>query len=168
MTATTAIKYNNKCKYMNLKKISIIFLPSGYGNLVPTTMSSKILMIFYALLGIPMNGILLSQLGDFFSVIFIRAHNKYKSYKEHHQDEYTKKLTPLETRKAGLAVRVLMYLAPGFVMFIFFPASVISYFEETTYDEAVYYAFVTLTTIGFGDIVAGMYLSIILYYLHNI
>ncbi|XP_044019142.1 open rectifier potassium channel protein 1-like isoform X2 [Aphidius gifuensis] len=127
----------------------------GYGNLVPTTMSSKILMILYALLGIPMNGILLSQLGDFFSVIFIRAHEKYKSYKENHRDEFTKKLAPLETRKAGLAARVLMYLAPGFVMFIFFPASVISYYEETTYNEAVYYAFVTLTTIGFGDIVAG-------------
>ncbi|XP_015125527.1 open rectifier potassium channel protein 1 [Diachasma alloeum] len=127
----------------------------GYGNLAPTNSLSRILMIFYGLIGIPMNGILLAQLGEFFSIVFIRAHQKYKSYKQHHQDECKKKLTPLEKRKAGLAVQILMYLAPGFVMFIFFPAFLFSYYEGWSYDEAVYYAFVTLTTIGFGDYVAG-------------
>ncbi|XP_011315332.1 open rectifier potassium channel protein 1 [Fopius arisanus] len=127
----------------------------GYGNLAPTNSLGRILMIFYGLIGIPMNGILLAQLGEFFSGVFIRAHQKYKSYKQHHQDECKKKLTPLENRKAGLAVQILMYLAPGFVMFIFFPAFLFSYYEEWSYDEAVYYAFVTLTTIGFGDYVAG-------------
>ncbi|XP_034946988.1 open rectifier potassium channel protein 1 isoform X2 [Chelonus insularis] len=116
-------------------------------------MLSRILMIFYGLVGIPMNGILLAQLGEFFSIVFIRAHQKYKSYKQ--QDDCTKKLTPLETRKAGLAAQILMYLVPGFVMFIFFPAFLFSYYEGWTYEEAVYYAFVTLTTIGFGDYVAG-------------
>ncbi|XP_047347515.1 open rectifier potassium channel protein 1 isoform X1 [Vespa velutina] len=126
----------------------------GYGNLAPTNTLSRILMIFYGLLGIPMNGILLSQLGEFFGHVFVRAHRKYKSYKKH-QNDYAKKLTPLETRKAGLAAQIFMYLIPGFVMFIFFPAFLFSHYEGWTYDEAVYYAFVTLTTIGFGDYVAG-------------
>lgn len=111
-------------------------------------------MMIYGLLGIPMNGILLSQLGEFFGHVFVRAHRKYKSYKKH-QNDYAKKLTPLETRKAGLAAQIFMYLIPGFVMFIFFPAFLFSHYEGWTYDEAVYYAFVTLTTIGFGDYVAG-------------
>lgn len=115
-------------------------------------------MIFYALLGIPMNGILLGQLGEFFSGIFIKAYNKYKSCKD---NEKKKNYSRLEFGKSDFAVRVLMYLTPGFVVFIFFPALVISYFEEKTYDEAVYYAFVTLTTIGFGDIVAGNFLNYI-------
>ncbi|KAI4494408.1 hypothetical protein M0802_008900 [Mischocyttarus mexicanus] len=127
----------------------------GYGNLAPTNMLSRILMIFYGLVGIPMNGILLSQLGEFFGHVFVRAHRKYKSYKQHQNNDYAKKLTPLETRKAGLAAQIFMYLIPGFVMFIFFPAFLFSYYEGWTYDEAVYYAFVTLTTIGFGDYVAG-------------
>nr|XP_050848064.1 open rectifier potassium channel protein 1 isoform X1 [Vespula vulgaris]XP_050848065.1 open rectifier potassium channel protein 1 isoform X1 [Vespula vulgaris]XP_050848066.1 open rectifier potassium channel protein 1 isoform X1 [Vespula vulgaris]XP_050848067.1 open rectifier potassium channel protein 1 isoform X1 [Vespula vulgaris]XP_050848069.1 open rectifier potassium channel protein 1 isoform X1 [Vespula vulgaris] len=126
----------------------------GYGNLAPTNMLSRILMMIYGLLGIPMNGILLSQLGEFFGHVFVRAHRKYKSYKKH-QNDYAKKLTPLETRKAGLAAQIFMYLIPGFVMFIFFPAFLFSHYEGWTYDEAVYYAFVTLTTIGFGDYVAG-------------
>ncbi|XP_072748710.1 uncharacterized protein Ork1 isoform X2 [Anoplolepis gracilipes] len=36
----------------------------GYGNLAPTHTLSRILMIFYGLVGIPMNGILLTQLGQ--------------------------------------------------------------------------------------------------------
>nr|CAD7260804.1 unnamed protein product [Timema shepardi] len=39
----------------------------GYGNLVPTSALGRILMILYAIIGIPMNGILLTALGEFFS-----------------------------------------------------------------------------------------------------
>lgn len=118
-------------------------------------MLSRILMIFYGIIGIPMNGILLAQLGEFFSQVFVKAHQKYKSYKNG-QNDYSKKLTALETRKAGLAAQIFMYLLPGFAMFIFFPAFLFSHYEGWSYDEAVYYAFVTLTTIGFGDYVAGL------------
>lgn len=38
----------------------------GYGNLAPTTMLSRMFMMFYALVGIPMNGIVIYTLGDFF------------------------------------------------------------------------------------------------------
>ncbi|XP_051166243.1 open rectifier potassium channel protein 1 isoform X2 [Leptopilina boulardi] len=118
-------------------------------------MLGRVLMIFYALIGIPMNGILLTQLGEFFGQVFVKAHKKYKSY-QHDQAVCEKKVKkPLETRRAGLAMQIFMYLLPGFVMFIFFPAFLFSHYEGWTYDEAVYYAFVTLTTIGFGDYVAG-------------
>nr|XP_034189164.1 open rectifier potassium channel protein 1 isoform X1 [Osmia lignaria]XP_034189165.1 open rectifier potassium channel protein 1 isoform X1 [Osmia lignaria]XP_034189166.1 open rectifier potassium channel protein 1 isoform X1 [Osmia lignaria]XP_034189167.1 open rectifier potassium channel protein 1 isoform X1 [Osmia lignaria]XP_034189168.1 open rectifier potassium channel protein 1 isoform X1 [Osmia lignaria]XP_034189169.1 open rectifier potassium channel protein 1 isoform X1 [Osmia lignaria] len=127
----------------------------GYGNLAPTNMLSRILMIFYGLVGIPINGILLTQLGEFFGRVFVKAHEKYKSYKQSRNDYYPRKLTTFETRKVGLAIQILVHLLPGFVMFIFFPAFLFSYYEGWSYDESVYYAFVTLTTIGFGDYVAG-------------
>ncbi|XP_076620196.1 open rectifier K[+] channel 1 [Colletes latitarsis] len=127
----------------------------GYGNLAPTNILSRILMIFYGLVGIPINGILLTQLGEFFSHVFVKAHQKYKSYKHGRNDYHPRKLTTFETRKLGLAAQIFVYLTPGFVMFIFFPAFLFSHYEGWSYDEAVYYAFVTLTTIGFGDYVAG-------------
>ncbi|KAL0274772.1 UNVERIFIED_CONTAM: hypothetical protein PYX00_002819 [Menopon gallinae] len=96
-------------------------------------------MMFYAMIGIPMNGILLTSLAQFFSTVFIRAHKKYKRYES----------------RCGLLVDVLKYLVPGILFFIFVPATAFYYFEEWTYDESVYFAFVTLTTIGFGDLVAG-------------
>ncbi|CAK9825674.1 Open rectifier potassium channel protein 1 [Anthophora retusa] len=127
----------------------------GYGNLAPTNMLSRILMILYGLVGIPMNGILLTQLGEFFGHVFVKAHQKYKSYKHGRNDYYPRKLTTFETGKVGLAAQIFIHLMPGFVMFIFFPAFLFSHYEGWSYDEAVYYAFVTLTTIGFGDYVAG-------------
>ncbi|XP_058804377.1 open rectifier potassium channel protein 1 isoform X2 [Phymastichus coffea] len=128
----------------------------GYGNLAPTSELSRNLMIFYALVGIPINGILLAQLGEYFGQVFVTAVRKYKSYKKSQNESCTKKsLTSLEKRRAGLFMQIVMYLLPGFIMFIFFPAFLFCYYEGWTYDEAVYYAFVTLTTIGFGDYVAG-------------
>ncbi|XP_008203851.1 open rectifier potassium channel protein 1 [Nasonia vitripennis] len=127
----------------------------GYGNLAPTNELGRLLMIFYALIGIPINGILLAQLGEFFGQVFVTAVRKYKSYKKNQNDYSKKSLGSLEKRRAGLAMQIFMYLIPGFVMFIFFPAFLFSHYEGWTYDEAVYYAFVTLTTIGFGDYVAG-------------
>lgn len=62
----------------------------------------------------------------------------------------------LETR-AGLVTDILLYLIPGFLVFIFLPSGLFAYFEGWDFDVSVYYAFVTLTTIGFGDFVAGNY-----------
>jgi hypothetical protein len=50
---------------------------------------------------------------------------------------------------------IVLYLVPGFVIFIFLPTGVLMHFEGWTFVESLYYAFVTLTTIGFGDFVAG-------------
>ena len=104
-----------------------------------------------------MNGILLAQLGEFFSQVFISAVKRYKAYKKNQNDYSKKALSEIDKRRAGLAVQILMYLIPGFVMFIFFPAVLFCYFENWSYEKSVYYAFVTLTTIGFGDLVAGSF-----------
>lgn len=56
----------------------------------------------------------------------------------------------------GMLGQIFLYLVPGFLFFIFLPACIFVVFEGWDYVASVYYAFVTLTTIGFGDIVAGM------------
>lgn len=40
---------------------------AGYGNLVPSSNLGRLLMIAYALIGIPINGIVLATLAEFFS-----------------------------------------------------------------------------------------------------
>jgi len=55
----------------------------------------------------------------------------------------------------SLILDIVTYLIPGIIVFIFLPAGIISFFEEWTFDESVYFTFVTLTTIGYGDYVAG-------------
>lgn len=118
----------------------------GYGNLAPTTNTSRLLMIFYALIGIPMNGILLATLGDFYSRALVKVHRRYKSKESQYRYH----------SRTWLITDTLSYLVPGVVVFIFLPAAIFSFMEDDwDYAMSVYYAFVTLTTIGFGDLVAG-------------
>jgi hypothetical protein len=50
--------------------------------------------------------------------------------------------------QVSLIGQISMYLVPGVFVFVFAPAMLFSYFEGWDYSVSVYYAFVTLTTIG--------------------
>jgi len=52
-------------------------------------------------------------------------------------------------------IRVLVNVGVSALMTCFIPALVFHHIEDWTYLEALYYSFVTVTTIGFGDYVAG-------------
>lgn len=52
--------------------------------------------------------------------------------------------------KVSFVGLITLYLAPAIVVFIFFPAMLFTYFEGWDYTVSVYFAFVTLTTIGRG------------------
>lgn len=56
-------------------------------------------------------------------------------------------------RRLGLIAQIIVYLLPGVVIFLFLPSLLFSYFEDWPYTVSIYYSFVTLTTIGFGDYV---------------
>lgn len=71
-------------------------------------------------------------------------------------DRWKKSRVQYDTAKLGLIGQIILYLVPGFTFFIFLPSVFMMMFEGWSYDIAVYYAFVTLTTIGLGDYVAGV------------
>ncbi len=49
----------------------------------------------------------------------------------------------------------MLYLIPGTIVLLCLPAVVFVYTEDWDYLDAFYFTFITLTTIGFGDLVAG-------------
>ncbi|XP_058448508.1 open rectifier potassium channel protein 1 [Malaya genurostris] len=116
----------------------------GYGNISPNNTFGRIFMIFYALIGLPVNGFFFAYLGDLYGKTFIRLYRRYKAYKLSADSHYV-------PRKLSLIGQIMLYLVPGIVIFIFIPGFIFCYFEKWPYDVGVYYAFVTLTTIGFGD-----------------
>jgi Ion channel len=69
-----------------------------------------------------------------------RAHHRYKEAPQ---------------GRCQMLLKVMQYLAAGLALFILLPGVVFALAEGWSYEEAVYYAFVTLATIGFGDYVAG-------------
>ncbi|XP_059209542.1 uncharacterized protein kcnk17 [Centropristis striata] len=108
----------------------------GYGNLSPSTVSGQVFCVFYALCGIPLNLAFLKQLGKCLTIHLGRLERGMVSVVPH-------KVLPKKLRY-GLCL-----------LFLVIPPLLFSYVEEWTFGEGFYFAFITLSTIGFGDYVVG-------------
>uniref|UniRef100_A0A3P9L0E0 Potassium channel, subfamily K, member 17 n=1 Tax=Oryzias latipes TaxID=8090 RepID=A0A3P9L0E0_ORYLA len=101
----------------------------GYGNMSPSTSAGQIFCVFFALFGIPLNLVVL---------------NKNQLYHF---------LPPLSQTCTRFFIHLFSYIC-GTVFFFIVPMTVFQLFEGWTYSQAIYYCFITLSTIGFGDFVA--------------
>ncbi|KAE9417676.1 hypothetical protein Angca_004283 [Angiostrongylus cantonensis] len=143
----------------------------GYGNIVPATSSGRIACVVFALFGAPLAIITIGDLGKFLSECTIWLHKEMKKArsllhgrwrrfrglnKESIDAESQTTSSPaidwedLVMDKTEVPVFMvftilLLYIAFGGVLF--------SFLEGWTYMDAFYYSFISLTTIGFGDIV---------------
>ncbi|XP_071376215.1 potassium channel subfamily K member 5a [Centroberyx affinis] len=114
----------------------------GYGNIAPKTSAGRVFCIFYGLFGVPLCLTWISELGKFFGG------------RSKHLGQYlTKKGVSL--RKAQFTCTAI-FLLWGVLVHLVLPPFVFMCQEGWTYVEGLYFSFVTLTTIGFGDLVAGV------------
>lgn len=115
---------------------------SGYGHITPFTVIGKIICIIYALLGIPLTGLTLRSIGNRISeFIAVKIKNFDRKF-------YNRETEKIEIKTAVVAFGCLLVI-------IFIPAIGFSLIEKWEYMDAVYFCFITLTTIGFGDYVPG-------------
>ncbi|XP_036105067.1 potassium channel subfamily K member 17 [Molossus molossus] len=114
----------------------------GYGNLSPHTMAARLFCIFFALVGIPLNLIMLNHLGHLMQQ---GVHRCARRLGGAWQD-------PAKARwLAGSGA-----LLSGLLLFLLLPPLLFSRMEGWSYMEGFYFAFITLSTVGFGDYVIGM------------
>ncbi|XP_029973119.1 potassium channel subfamily K member 5 [Salarias fasciatus] len=114
----------------------------GYGNIAPKTSPGRVFCIFYGLFGVPLCLTWISELGKFFGG------------RAKHLGQYlTKKGFSL--RKAQFTCTAI-FLLWGVLVHLVLPPFVFMSQEGWSYIEGLYFSFVTLTTIGFGDLVAGV------------
>lgn len=114
----------------------------GYGHIAPITFLGRFLCIIYALVGIPLTGLTLRSIGNRISE-FIAATIK----------TLDRRIYNRETEKIEIKTALMAFAALWFIILI--PAAGFSFIEKWDYEDAVYFCFVTLTTIGFGDFVPG-------------
>ena len=116
----------------------------GYGNTAPVTALGRTLFVFYAIIGIPICLTFLQIVGEWLS---------------RHFNSITKcvaermKTRPAKHQATFQGITVLILFISGVILLFFFPALILHRIEDWTYGEALYYCFVTLTTVGFGDFV---------------
>ncbi|XP_029959543.1 potassium channel subfamily K member 5-like [Salarias fasciatus] len=126
---------------------SVIFAASivttiGYGNVAPKTKGGRVFCILYGLFGIPLCLVWISRLGSFFG-------------------DRAKRLSGILIRK-GVSVKKVqftctaIFLLWGLFVHLVIPPFVFMSMEGWSYLEGIYFSFITLTTVGFGDYVAGV------------
>lgn len=123
--------------YFSLTVITTI----GYGHSTPQTIQGKLFCMLYGMIGIPLCLVMFQSVGErlnFFTLISIKFFKKCFKFKNID-------VTQTELVIIGIMLTLLV-ITTG--------ASIFSYYEDWSYFEAIYYCFVTLTTIGFGDFVA--------------
>ncbi|CAJ0968465.1 unnamed protein product [Ranitomeya imitator] len=113
----------------------------GYGNLSPSTVGGRIFCIFFALFGIPLNLILLNRIGQ-----------RMLSLVQRSADALGRKVG---RKKAVTFFSSSCAVVVGLLLFFLLPPILFRGMEGWTYEEGFYYAFITLSTIGFGDYVIG-------------
>lgn len=126
---------------------SVVFAASivttiGYGNVAPKTVSGRLFCILYGLFGIPLCLVWISELGSFFG-------------------DRAKRLSQVLIRK-GISVKKVQFICTalfllwGLMVHLVIPPFVFMSLEDWNYLEGIYFSFITLTTVGFGDYVAGV------------
>lgn len=120
--------------------MTIFLFLSGYGNQTPTTIGGKACVVLFALFGIPLVAVILGEIGSIINLL----NNKFLS------KQFSTNHINIERKLKKCFIPLV-----GVVIFVILPALVISTLEDWTYGESIYFCFVTLTTIGFGDYVAG-------------
>ncbi|KAF7649940.1 hypothetical protein LDENG_00133720 [Lucifuga dentata] len=113
---------------------------SGYGNISPSTTAGQIFCVFFALIGIPLNVVVLNRVGKYMLAI------------ERNICDFLQQKTSRK-RCTRFFIHLVSYVS-GAVLFFVVPMLVFQMHEGWTYSEAIYYCFITLSTIGFGDYVA--------------
>ncbi|CAL1574630.1 unnamed protein product [Knipowitschia caucasica] len=113
----------------------------GFGNLSPSTVCGQVFCVFYALFGIPLNLAFLKQLGKCLIVHLGRMEKGMVSVVPH--------------KRTVEVLTVVLFLLSGTLLFLIIPPLLFSYVEGWTFGEGFYFAFITLSTIGFGDYVVG-------------
>ncbi|KAK3094199.1 hypothetical protein FSP39_025355 [Pinctada imbricata] len=112
----------------------------GNGRLAPVTFEGRLFVVLYALIGIPLFGIMLMGIGSKIAILM---------------DKLNAKVCCPQRRRIERVLKTSGVVFVGLAFFLCVPAVAIMFIEKWTFGEGFYFSFVTLSTIGFGDFMIG-------------
>ncbi|XP_046712038.1 potassium channel subfamily K member 17 [Silurus meridionalis] len=112
----------------------------GYGNISPSTMPGQMFCVIFAIVGIPLNMVVLNQVGKYMLAIE-RNFCTSIAKKTNHQ------------KTVLVSLHFASFIGSG-VLYLVVPMFFFKTYEGWTFTQGIYYCFITLSTVGFGDLVA--------------
>ncbi|KAF5302925.1 hypothetical protein FQA39_LY02105 [Lamprigera yunnana] len=120
---------------------STVLTTIGYGNTVPVTTEGRAFCIVFALIGIPLTLTVIADMGR----LFASSLSAFVG----HMPGWCRNATVVRRTSCyavGAVGFLFMYLAAGAGFFVIWE-------EDWTFFDGFYFCFITMTTIGFGDLV---------------
>ncbi|CAF1616023.1 unnamed protein product [Rotaria magnacalcarata] len=157
----TDVSYNQKWTFSTAMLYSATVITTvGYGNIAPKSILGKVTTCIYAMFGIPIMIMCLTNTGDLLAFFFIKYYSltinfsqrmirrrrqkrRQRSKLSFEIDDETVQHVPIAATLGVLA----LYIVAGAVLF--------SHWEGWSYVDGAYFSFITFTTIGLGDLVPG-------------
>ncbi|XP_055683012.1 potassium channel subfamily K member 15 [Lutzomyia longipalpis] len=126
---------------------STVLTTIGYGNIAPVTSSGRIFCMCFALIGIPLTLSVIADMGRLFATAVSTVAKSLPSLPKWCRAKEDADFSSRRWLYALSAVGFLgLYLAIG-------AALLIQWEEDWTFFDGFYFCFITMTTIGFGDVV---------------
>ncbi|KAJ8044533.1 Potassium channel subfamily K member 4 [Holothuria leucospilota] len=116
----------------------------GYGQIVPHTTTGRLFCMAYAMVGLPLMALTLSVFGrslQGFTKKYMRTLDLLRK--------------SVKQQRALLIVQIFITVCLLIITVVLFPSAIIAYFDNWRYFDAIYFYIITITTIGFGDMVIG-------------
>ena len=126
-------------KEVILNACALLFLP-GFGHVVPLTFAGRLFCIFCALLGIPLNLVVLKTVGE-------RIMRQINKAVKRFEKKYFRRTRPYHV---GIKAAGVSFLMMVIVMLVGGASDMI--FDGWTFFDGVYFNFIAFSTIGFGDL----------------
>ena len=123
--------------------LCFVCIYSGYGWVTPQTATGQILCIFVSLLGIPITLLAFKSIGELIAKWVNAIVTKFEK-------KILKRLEPKHMKTKGAVI-----LFSTMISLIAIYSVLLMNHTDWTIVEGVYFWFITFTTIGFGDYVAG-------------
>lgn len=127
----------------HLTPILSSFFP-GYGNITPVTTGGRVLCIFYAFFGIPINILFLQLVGE--RMLQVEQHLVTRFEATFLNKEGVPKFLNEKCSLLGFVLLVILLLIS---------ARTQKAIDDWTFFEGFYAYFITYTTVGFGDLIPG-------------
>uniref|UniRef100_A0AAR5Q1W4 Potassium channel domain-containing protein n=2 Tax=Dendroctonus ponderosae TaxID=77166 RepID=A0AAR5Q1W4_DENPD len=134
-------------KWTTLKAVffcSTVLTTIGYGNIVPMTLEGKAFCVVFALVGIPLTMTVIADWGRLFASTLSAVMQQIPPLPKSLRNAMVARRTSSYALSA--VCFLFVYLAAGAAIFVLWE-------EEWSFFDGFYFCFITMTTIGFGDLV---------------
>lgn len=123
----------------------------GYGNIVPITWEGKIVSISYSIIGIPFFLLSIANISQMlssgFRYVYVKIFNFIKRVLCKKQEKMEE-----DDSTSEVPLFIVVFI---FSIYILIGAYLFENFENLPFSKSIYFTFVTVATIGFGDFVPG-------------